>query len=1153
MHTTPTTKTTALGAGLGRALPMPLDGNIEGVRADEDFWRQALRTAGYFELQTDYVRPAVQTTDAGRSSMVLDEELIQSLRGLALRYSTEWPLTVLTALFALLHRYSGESDIAIGHRVCARHRNGVVTDNTVVLRGDIGVNPTFALLLTRVHDTVTEAWQHARTPLNRVMEMLQSAHDPSRHPLYSICFRFDDGVASSDSAEGAPALEHDLTFVLAALTDGVHLSCEYNTDLFDTTTADGLLKHFVQLLNAAVDDPAQTVALMPMLDMAERRALTVAVNRTAAIYPEELTTPRLFELQAQRTPSALALICEDRSLSFRELDRASNQLAHELLSRGIVRGNLVGVCMTRSTDLVVALLAVLKSGAAYVPLDPAYPATRLAQIVDDAKPAAILTLRALHDRVPTTAAMKIVLDAEVEAIHRQRDSTLDPINAPRPDDLAYVIYTSGSTGRPKGVQIQHRALANLMWTMRECPGITATDTMVSVTTVSFDMSVPDLFLPLVVGAKLVFAVEAEAADGAALLRLLQWHHATIMQATPVTWQILLAAGWAGEPRLKMLCGGEAMSRTLADQLLPHGELWNMYGPTETTVWSSALRIDEGSGPIRIGPPIANTQFYVMDGQGQLAPSGAPGELYIGGNGVALGYLNLPQLTRERFVADPFSPRAGARLYRTGDRVRRRAHGTFEFLGRNDNQIKLRGFRIELGEVESVLRAHPEVAEGVAIVAPDALGENALRAYVVARDVSPDQSATLVSRLHASLRRSLPAYMCPSALMVIAAMPRTPNGKLDRAALPTPVQPSEPVPAARPRGDIEQRLTRIWCEVLGTPIISTHANFFESGGHSLLAVRLLARIETEFGQTLTLASVFKNPTLAEQTTLLADLEQNDPRAFDFRQVVKLQAHGTRPPLIGINNTGIYYGLSKRLGDDQPFTSLQLFDPSAPHAALPQTLEQIADGYVQLIQRVQPAGPYALLGWCVAGTLAFEVARQLTAAGQHVSQLLLFDTEAPGRLKRLPWFKALLADYSYRWQLIVADWSRLRSKKRWLATFLANRTIVKRLLAWLTPPPVDVAVQHRRLSAEQYDQWLLHYLEAATAAYVPKWFTGRLTLFRSSQEPAGRFIDPQMGWGMFVEKGVDVVVLEGDHFSVFQEPHVAAMASYIELLNAKPLSA
>lgn len=873
------------------------------------------------------------------------------------------------------------------------------------------------------------------------------------------------------------------------------------------------------------------------LDEAGRRALLVECNDTAARYPKDMTLPQLFAAQVNRTPDTIAVVCGEQKMTYRQLDVASNRLAHDLHRRGVAPATRIGVILDRSPDLIVALLAVLKSGSAYIPLDPAYPPERIAHVFENSQPAAIITRAVLAARLPSRDVPVIRVDADAAEIGRQSDQP--PHRWPSPDDLAYVIYTSGSTGRPKGVQIQHRALVNLLWAMRTQPGITGHDILAAVTTISFDISALEVFLPLLVGARVIMAREDEIESGGALLRMLRQHGVTYMQATPVTWQLLLEAGWQGDPPLKMLCGGEAMPRKLAQRLLEHGgELWNMYGPTETTVWSSALRVQPGEGSVPIGPPIANTQFYIVDGHGGLVPPGAPGELYIGGDGVGAGYFGLPELTQERFVPDAFGMDPQAKLYRTGDIVRmQRASGSycFDFLGRADHQIKLRGFRVELGEIETQLLGHADIVEAVAVLGQDAAGEAAIWAYVVQRRDAAEQPATLISALRVRLGRSLPSYMCPASFVVLDALPRTPNGKINRALLPAPVMPSpNGSENAQPISELERRVAGMFGAVLGLRSVDRTADFFQLGGNSLLAARLLSRIDAEFDKRVSLATLFGAPTVEALARLLGE---GGPREYDFRQVVRLQANGSKPPLIAIHNTGVYYyRLSAQLGPDQPLTALQLFDPSMTHAAPPLRLEDIAAEYVRLIRQVHPTGPYNLIGWCVGGVLAFEVARQLTELKHEVSLLAMIDAWAPNHLRRLPRFRALLADYSFRWQFIRADWRRTTSKQQSMAAFLANRTLIRRVAGLLGYPVADAAApvtfEARDLSPEHYDQWLLGYLDAAAARYEPGPYGGRITLLCGALEPRGAFLDPQMGWGLLTSGAVDVVIIDGDHFSVFQ---------------------
>jgi len=881
------------------------------------------------------------------------------------------------------------------------------------------------------------------------------------------------------------------------------------------------------------------------LEETESREPAVEGDPAGADHPEHLTLPQLFQAQAKRTPEAIAVVCGELGMSYRELDAASNRLARELRRRGVTPHSRVAVFLDRSHELVVALLAILKSGSAYVPLDPAYPSERLQYMLENSRPAALITRASLRERLACEAMGVIEVDSLALLVAEQ--SAEPPVPAPLPSDAAYVIYTSGSTGRPKGVAIHHRALVNLLCAMARQPGMTARDTAVSVTTISFDIAMLELFLPLTVGAKLIVAREQETADGAALLELLRRQGVTFMQATPVMWQLLLEAGWLGHPQLKMLCGGEAMPRKLAERLLKcGGELWNMYGPTETTVWSSALRVESGEGPVPIGPPISNTQFYVLDDHLKPVPPGMAGELFIGGDGIALGYFDLPEETREKFVPDKFRGLPGAKLYRTGDKVRMKHGGRMEYLGRTDQQIKLRGFRIEPGEIEAALLRHPDVAEAVAVLGQDPSGEGAVWAYAVSRRARAESPEILAGALRASVAQFLPSYMCPSAIVMLDALPRTPNGKIDRRSLPAPErekrQGKEP---AQLLNEVEQRLSNIWSSVLGLEAIGKAADFFELGGHSLLAARLLARIEAEFGRRLSLLTLFKAPSIVEQAKLLM---QDGQREYEFRQVVRLQIGGSKPPLIAIHNTGVYYyNLSKCLGQDQPLTTLQLFDPSIPRQTFPRTLQDIAAEYVQLIRAFQADGPYKLIGWSVGGVLAFEVARQLVEAGHEVSLLAMIDTWAPGQRDRLPKWRAALADYSYRWQLIGADWQKVISRKQGLGAFLAQRTLSKRLLRWLGHPQGDahapVGFETRESSAENYDRWLLGYLEEAAQGYEPTSYRGKITLLCSAREPKGLFLDPRMGWGAFALGGVDVAVIEGDHFTIFKGRGLEQMAAHL----------
>jgi amino acid adenylation domain-containing protein len=647
---------------------------------------------------------------------------------------------------------------------------------------------------------------------------------------------------------------------------------EYNTDLFDAATIERLAGQYFTILDAAAAAPATRLSALPMLPEAQR-ALLRRWNATAADWPRQATFPRLFQDQAARSPDAVAISFDGGTLRYGELDAQANAVARALRGLAVGPGVIVALCATRSPLLLVALLGIQKAGGAYLPLDPDYPAERLEFMLADSGARVLATAgdaaAAVH--VPHTVA---VLDLAAAAASNGAPAGPPPCGA-APADTAYVIYTSGSTGRPKGVAVPHAALLNFLWSMRARPGLAAADTLAAVTTISFDIAGLELYLPLLVGARIELVPAAAAADGAALARVLAASGATVMQATPATWRMLLDAGWAGAPGLRALCGGEALPRDLADALLTRvSELWNLYGPTETTIWSTLGRIMPGAAPIFIGRPIANTEVHVLDPAGAPVPIGVAGEIVIGGAGVADGYLGRPALTAERFVPDALSGRPGARLYRTGDLGRWNADGTIQHLGRLDHQVKIRGFRIELGEIEAVLRAHPAVHHAVLAARAAQDGDQRLVAYIVYRD----GEALTASDTRRHLRGRLPEFMIPSIVMALESLPLTPNGKLDRAALPDPFRTE--AAAARghvpPAPGLEQTMAAIWCALLSIEQVSANDNFFELGGHSLLSLRVARLVERRTRRRMDPRTLFFH-TLREVVAMLGQ----DARAAGAR--------------------------------------------------------------------------------------------------------------------------------------------------------------------------------------------------------------------------------------------------------------------------------
>jgi amino acid adenylation domain-containing protein len=712
---------------------------------------------------------------------------------------------------------------------------------------------------------------------------------------------------------------------------------------------------------------------------------------------------------------------------------------------------------------------------------------------------------------------------------------------PGEDDLAYIIYTSGSTGKPKGVQIRHRNVVNLLFSLQQAPGLTPQDKWLSVTTLSFDMVVPEIFLPLITGAQMLLVSQDMAQDGRRLAGYLAECGATVLQATPATWRMLIAAGWQGDGQLKALCGGEALPADLAQQLLARvGSLWNLYGPTETTVWSTLGQVVSAAEPILIGRPIANTQLYLLDAHKQPVPAGVIGELYIGGAGVALGYLNRPDLTAERFIPDPFRLQPDAHMYRTGDLARYRADGAVEFLGRADYQVKVHGFRIELGEIESALHEHPIIEQAVVTAWDDGAGGKFLAAYVTSRAGQPIP----IAELRQVLSARLPHYMLPAAIVPLAALPLTPNGKVDRKRLPHPGQwaAGRSAAYAPPRTPLELELAQIWEAVLGQHPISVQDNFFEIGGHSLAAARLFAQIENWTGRRLPLATLFQAPTIAQLAAVMQDNEWTPP----WSPMVPIQPLGSKPPFFCVHGFGGdvvgYRDLALLLGPDQPFYGFQargLNDMDTPHT---DVVEMAAD-YIAYMRRLQPQGPYYLGGYCYGGVVAFEMARQLEAQGERVALLAVLEGYAIERSEALRAY--------WRPQVIA---SFLRNLPYWMRDNLQPDGPYAYLLAWGKPrqpvPPPARRMWHgldpgsipandfasRRIRLE-----VAHDL--AMDRYQPGSYPGRVTLFRVKAMSLFRAHAPTMGWSRYAEQGVEVRMIGGAHYNILEEPHVASLAAQL----------
>jgi aspartate racemase len=1117
--------------------------NEQNLRAKPDgrevYWHSTLDgELPVMQLSADYPRPVVSSFLRARASVALDPLVYRQIRNTCQQKNVTLFVFLLAAFKTLLLRHTTQEDIIVSSlssasTPSAQGTNGQRFTNVLALRTNLEGNPDFVAVLKRVSKTVEEAGNNRDYPFEKLVEYIQT-RQASLSPIFQTMFILRDtpsALAPTPISEDnlADVEKHSNKFDLVVLVcpkgETLTVTWEYDTELFESTTILRLLDHYQVLLEGTGANPEQRLSELPLLTEAERHQLLVEWNDTKRDYPKDKCIHELFEAQVERIPDAVAVVGEGERLSYRELDDRADRLARQLRAIGVGPDVLVGICLERSVDLVVGLLGILKAGGAYVPIDPAYPAERIGLMIEDSAMTVLLTQERVRGNLPESRCRVVSLEqlASEGELHAS-DVTRESAGA---ENLAYVIYTSGSTGRPKGVEIQHKALVNFLHSMRQRPGLTPQDVLLSVTTISFDIAGLELFLPLVVGACVVIMSREVALDGRRLMEQLENSGATVMQATPATWRMLIDVGWSGRKDLKILCGGEALAGELASQLLERGaSLWNLYGPTESTIWSTLYRVEAVDGAVPIGRPIGNTEIHILDRYLKPVPVGVPGELHIGGAGLARGYLNRPELTEEKFIRHPFSTDPSARLYKTGDLARYLSDGNIEYLGRLDHQIKIRGFRIELGEIESMLSQYPSVRENVVVAWEVAPGDKRLVAYCVFAQTPPPAAESLRS----FLKEKLPDYMVPSAFVELDALPLTPNGKVDRKALPAldqiRIEPATTFIA--PRNPIEEVVAEIWADVLKMSLqsIGVRDNFFELGGNSLLAVRLFAAMEERTGKRLPLASLFQAPTIEQMANLVCEKDWSRP----WNSLVAIQPGGSKPPLFCVHahegNVLFYRDLVRYLGADQPFYGLQAQALDGKQTPLAK-VEDMAVRYIEEIRSVQPKGPYFLGGYCFGGLVAFEIARKLDAEGEQVALLALFDAYTPEYLELVLKPKSLLDRLRFlirKLDLHLGNLSLLGAKEK--VDYVKEN--IKRTAYWV--------YGGTRLPLGRIRKEFLDALDQAFISYLPQAYPGRVTLFRGTKQLVGYDNDPQLGWGKLAAGGVEIHRIPGYDGSVILEPRV-----------------
>ena len=1135
-----------------------LSGDVLGQQAS--YWKAELAGAPtVLELATDKPRPAVQSFRGAAASMKFPKELSEPIKALGREEKATLFMVFMAAFMALMNRYTGQSDILVGSPISARTLSETEDLigfflNTIVLRAQFDDGISFRSLLRQVKERALGAYAHQDFPFGNLVAALAPDRDPSHSPLIQVMFILQNAEAVSQASRlaGIQKLEtgtskFDLTLFMSETPEGFEGLVEYSTDLFKPATIQRLLKHYETLLQSIARNPDEAVARLPIFSADERGHLLEELNQTAVVYAErEFGLHQLFEQQARKTPDRIAVSFEKRRISYRDLDEHSTQLANYLKTCGVGADSLVGVLLERSSEMVVALLAILKAGGAYVPIDPSFPQNRIAHMVEDSRIRVLLTHHRLDEALPVRPETVVRLDADADKIAKQ--SAASPALKVNAGQLAYVLYTSGSTGKPKGVEIPHSAIVNFLLSMRSEPGFSSDDTLLAVTTLSFDIAGLELYLPLISGGKLVIATRDETHDPSQLMERIRESACTVMQATPATWRSLIDAGWNGSSKLKILCGGEAFPADLAVELLPRcAELWNMYGPTETTVWSTVHKVTSVGDFVPIGHPIANTQVFVLDAYRNLLPKGAIGELYIGGSGIANGYLRRPELTRERFVDNPFAPHS--RLYRTGDLARWLPDGTLECLGRADNQVKIRGFRIELGEIEAVLARHESIAQGVVAARDTSSGDKILVAYFESKPgPSPD-----VTELRNHLKKDLPDYMIPSAFVRMDKFPLTANGKIDRKALPSPDNSRVEVGVdfVAPRDYTEQALAQLWSRVLKVDRVGVRDDFFALGGHSLLALRIVVEIEKQFKRRLPLATLLQSPTVADLADVLRMPEKNP----SWASLVRIKPGGARPPLFLMHSHGgnvlEYYPLANLLDPDQPVYGVQALGLDG-RIQRNQSVEKIISIYLQEIRILQPRGPYLLGGFCFGGLLALEAARQLNAVGEEVSAVILLQTMHPDAAQfestipalRRAWYRAAKRIDLERENLAYRGGSYFHERfgyglaKVWARTAIAveklrgngnadkrengNNALKPRSMPYILE---SLTLEHDRMAEE----------------YEVRPYRGNVILFRASKQLTGLVADDSLGWKNVITGNLDICEVPGHQQNILLEPNVSHLAA------------
>lgn len=1120
------------------------------------FWLSQYReSVPVLDLPTDFPRPSRRTYNSKRSDFQLNAELVDQIRKTGTKNGCSMVSTLLHAFEVFLYQQTNQQDIIVGLPAAgqaATENPGLVGHcvNLLPLRSFIDSDLSFNAYLKKRRPELFDAYDHQLFTYGQLIKKLNIKRDHSRIPMVPVIFNIDLGM---DQGVVFDQLDYKLIsnprsnetfeiFLNISGAGGVYtLEWSYNTQLFKPETIQRMALDFQTLLEKVTSTPDA-----PIKDLIEEKSNswkeTIRLwNNTDVDYPKESSLTSLIDQTALIYPDKTAVSFGEKSISYFELKLKSDQLAEYLIEQGMTSGDIVGLAAERSIEMLICMLSIMKCGAAYLPLDPEYPVERIEYMLENSQ-AHFLLVSDLCKRKYHSHATELSITEIFSSLEYAEQECDFPIVSG--NGLAYVLYTSGSTGKPKGVQIMHYNLVNFLLGMQKEPGLTSSDKLLAITTISFDIAGLELFLPLISGAEVILCDRDTARDGRRLLDLLNSRKITFMQATPATWRMLIDAGWDSSPGLKVLCGGEAFPPALAEVLhLKAGSVYNMYGPTETTIWSSLKLLSAEDKQITIGKPIQNTRFYILNTKLNQVKPGATGEIYIGGDGVGLGYLNQPELTAERFIKDPFSDAPDSRMYQTGDLGKYTADGEILYMGRSDQQIKVRGFRIEPGEIESVLHDISEVKSAIVIAREDTPGDQRMVAYVIPAENELVESDAF-GQWKKELRNHLPEYMIPQDFVILEEFPLTPNHKIDRKALPKP--PKQSTASLKQSGfrkmtKREGVIAAIWSEVLGLVDPSPDDDFFELGGHSLLAVKVMTEIERITGKRLPLATLFESSTIAGLAKKIgSDEEDEDP----WDVLVPIKPSGNKDPIYLVHGGGLHVllfaSMSKFIDDDQPVYGIQALGMKRDMELL-YSNEEIASKYLEEILDNNPDGPYCLAGYSMGGKIVFEIANQLQRMGKTVKFLGIIDTYATNEEENLTSKLSKKIIRQFRKLPFFINSFLKYPKDAWSYQLHMSKSRVRQLLS------KDKEEETKHFTERELE--IVNSYNIAYQKYKLRPSDLKIHLFRVNKRLY--FLDDLkfLGWAKFAKKGVEVHEIPGDHRTFLYSPNDKGFARILQAVLDK----